>query len=48
MAEARSIKVDLAALALLALCVFMTLSLATYDPAESLDGPTHAVNHSTA
>ncbi len=38
MAEARSIKLDLAALALLAICVFAGMSLATYDRAESLDG----------
>ncbi len=49
MAEARSIKVDLAALGLLALCVFMTLALATYDRHDSLDGlvyppPAHSNN----
>ncbi len=37
MAEARSIKLDLAALALLAICVFLGMSLATYDRADSLD-----------
>jgi S-DNA-T family DNA segregation ATPase FtsK/SpoIIIE len=37
MGEARSINRDLAALALLALAVFLALSLATYDRAESLD-----------
>ncbi|MEX0979268.1 MAG: DNA translocase FtsK 4TM domain-containing protein, partial [Pirellulales bacterium] len=37
MHEARSLKLDLAALALLALCVFLGLALATYDRAESLD-----------
>jgi hypothetical protein len=49
MAEARSIKTDLAALALLALCVFLGLALATYDRADSLDAlvyppPAHANN----
>src|SRR5262249_39590248 len=39
MLEARSLKLDLAALGLLALCVFMGLSLASYDPADSLDAP---------
>jgi S-DNA-T family DNA segregation ATPase FtsK/SpoIIIE len=37
MAEARSIKHDLIALALLALCVFFGMSLATYHRADSLD-----------
>jgi S-DNA-T family DNA segregation ATPase FtsK/SpoIIIE len=37
MHEARSLKLDLTALALLALCVFLGLALATYDRAESLD-----------
>jgi S-DNA-T family DNA segregation ATPase FtsK/SpoIIIE len=38
MTEARSIKRDLTALGLLALCVFLALALATYDRGESLDG----------
>jgi DNA segregation ATPase FtsK/SpoIIIE, S-DNA-T family len=38
MHEARNIKVDLLALALLALCVFLALALATYDRADSLEG----------
>ena len=38
MAEARSIKLDLAALALLALCVFLGMALATYNRADSFDG----------
>jgi S-DNA-T family DNA segregation ATPase FtsK/SpoIIIE len=37
MAEARSIKHDLIALALLALCVFFGMSLATYHRADSFD-----------
>ncbi len=38
MAEARSLKLDLAALALLAVSLFLGMSLATYDPAESFSG----------
>ena len=38
MSEARSIKLDLAALALLALCVFLGMALATYNRADSFDG----------
>jgi S-DNA-T family DNA segregation ATPase FtsK/SpoIIIE len=37
MAERRNVKLDLLALALLALCAFLGLSLFTYDPADSLD-----------
>jgi S-DNA-T family DNA segregation ATPase FtsK/SpoIIIE len=37
MAERRNVKLDLLAIALLALCVFLGLSLFTYDPADSLD-----------
>jgi len=49
MAESRSIKLDLAALALLALCVFLGMALATYNPADSRDGlvypvPEHTTN----
>jgi S-DNA-T family DNA segregation ATPase FtsK/SpoIIIE len=45
----RSIKRDLTALALLAACAFLALSLVSYNPAESLDGlvypaPAHATN----
>ncbi|HTM55016.1 MAG TPA: DNA translocase FtsK [Pirellulales bacterium] len=45
----RSIKRDLTALALLAVCAFLALSLVSYNPAESLDGlvypaPEHATN----
>ncbi|MEX0677643.1 MAG: DNA translocase FtsK [Pirellulales bacterium] len=38
MHEARNVKLDLAGLALLALCVFLALALATYDRADSLGG----------
>ena len=38
MLESRSLKLDLLALALLALSIFLGLALFTYDPAESLDG----------
>lgn len=38
MAEARSLKLDLAALALLAVSLFLCMSLATYNPAESISG----------
>src|SRR5260221_13614976 len=49
MLESRSIKLDLFALALFALVVFLGLSLVTYDPADSLDllsypPPAHAHN----
>ncbi len=37
MLESRSLKLDLLALGLLALAVFLGLALATYDPADSLD-----------
>ncbi len=37
MAEARSIKLDLAALALLAVSLFLGMALVTYNPAESRD-----------
>ena len=45
MLEERSLKLDLFALVLLALAVFLTLALATYDPADSTSGlvyPPHA------
>ncbi len=35
MLEERSLKVDLVALGLLVLCIFLTLSLTTYDPADA-------------
>jgi S-DNA-T family DNA segregation ATPase FtsK/SpoIIIE len=38
MAEARSLKLDLAALALLAISLFLGMALVTYDPAESNSG----------
>ena len=49
MLESRSLKLDLLALALLALSIFLGLALFTYDPAESLDGlvyppPVHSHN----
>ena len=49
MLESRSLKLDLAALALLAFAVFLGLALATYDPADSLDAltyppPSHTLN----
>ncbi len=41
MLESRSLKLDLAALALLALCVFFGMSLATYHPADAFDALVH-------
>ncbi|REK19522.1 MAG: DNA translocase FtsK [Planctomycetota bacterium] len=38
MVDARSIRGDLTALALLALCVFLGMALWTYEPTDSLDG----------
>ena len=46
MLEERSLKLDLCALVLLALSVFLTLALVTYDPADSSAGlvyPPHAI-----
>src|SRR5690606_8728941 len=48
MAEARSIKLDLAALALMAMCVFLGMSLGTYDRADSLDALVYPAPDNTA